>query len=120
LYLLLFKGTDIPDVEQVLQLSVPGSLTIWMQRAGWVGHSGDVQAHAILLVEPSVFEVVKRADEDQEDPGGLDNEDGGTEVEFRKKVEAALREWVETTICRWDVADRYFGCPSWTRKGTYL
>ena len=110
------QGTDIPDIEQVLQLGVPNSLTVWMQRAGRAGRSRAIQARAILLVEPSVFQVVKRAEE-EDDPGGLEDEGDETTTEYRKKVEDALRLWIETGSCRRDVADDYFGCPPWTRKG---
>ncbi|KAJ3546985.1 hypothetical protein NMY22_g1839 [Coprinellus aureogranulatus] len=114
-------GADIPDIEQVIQLGVPSSLSVWVQRAGRAGRSRTIQARAILLVEPSVFQVVKAAedDDDDDDPGGLDGdglEDEETTVEFRKKVEEALRQWIETDGCRRDVADEHFGCPSWTRK----
>jgi hypothetical protein len=37
--------------------------------------------------------------------------------EYRKRVEGPLWQWIETRGCRRDIADEYFGCPSWTRKG---
>ncbi|TEB12867.1 P-loop containing nucleoside triphosphate hydrolase protein [Coprinellus micaceus] len=111
-------GTDIPDIEQVLQLGVPNSLTVWMQRAGRAGRSRDIQARATLLVEPSVFEVKKRPTqgEDEDNPGGLEVGDDGMASEYRKRVEGPLWQWIETRGCRRDIADEYFGCPSWTRK----
>ena len=46
-------------------------------------------------------------DEDESDPEDRENDlDDGHE--YKKKVEPALREWIETDSCRRDVADRYF------------
>ncbi|KAJ3517583.1 hypothetical protein NMY22_g13931 [Coprinellus aureogranulatus] len=72
----------------------------------------------ILFSVPVVL-VVKVANDDDDGSGGLDGdgfEDEETIVEFRKKVEDALRQWTETDGCRRDVADGHFGRPSCTRK----
>lgn len=103
------QGADIPDVEQVIQLGVPSSLAVWIQRAGQAGRDKTLKARAILLVEPSVFQPVKRADATTGDDGGeRDDED----LEYRKKVEPALRLWIEAKGCRRDVVDEYFGNPA--------
>ncbi|KAJ7159876.1 P-loop containing nucleoside triphosphate hydrolase protein, partial [Mycena crocata] len=90
-------GCDIPHVEQVVQFMVPSSLSIWMQRAGRAGRNILIAARAILLVQPSVFQEVTKK--------GAEVTDG---VVFKKAVESALREWIETKECRRDVADEYF------------
>ncbi|KAJ3524971.1 hypothetical protein NMY22_g10774 [Coprinellus aureogranulatus] len=104
-------GADIPDVEQVIQLGVPQSLAVWVQRAGRAGRDKTLKARAILLVEPSVFQPVKRADGSGGDAEGGGEVDAG-ELEYRKKVEPALRLWIEARGCRRDVVDEYFGNPT--------
>ncbi|KAF6740968.1 P-loop containing nucleoside triphosphate hydrolase protein [Ephemerocybe angulata] len=52
-------GADIPDIVQVIQLGVPTSLSVWVQRAGRAGRLPSIQAQAILLVEKSVFKRKK-------------------------------------------------------------
>ncbi|KAF6756531.1 P-loop containing nucleoside triphosphate hydrolase protein, partial [Ephemerocybe angulata] len=109
-------GADIPDIEQVIQPGVPASLSIWVQRAGRAGRSPTIDARAILLVEPSVFQSIKQAsggDEDRssEDEDGEGDSDGDSDMQFRKKVEPALREYLEAKGCRRDVVDVHFGNP---------
>ncbi|KAJ7782372.1 P-loop containing nucleoside triphosphate hydrolase protein [Mycena maculata] len=53
-------GADIPDIELIIQFGVPGSLPIWIQRAGRAGRSPELQARAILLVEKSMFQRKKK------------------------------------------------------------
>jgi superfamily II DNA helicase RecQ len=77
---------------------VPGSLSIWMQRAGRAGRNFLIAARAILLVQPSVFQEVAAKK-------GVDVTD---EVLFKKAVEAGLREWIETEDCRRNIVDEYF------------
>ena len=50
---MLFQGTDIPDVDDVIQFMTPRDLSVWIQRAGRAGRDGRL-SRAILLVEPSV------------------------------------------------------------------
>jgi len=47
------QGTDIPDVDDVVQFMTPEALSVWIQRAGRAGRDGRL-SRAILLVEPSV------------------------------------------------------------------
>lgn len=47
---------DIPDIAFSVQFLAPTSLSVWTQRSGRAGRSG-TQAFAILLVEPTVFQV---------------------------------------------------------------
>lgn len=47
------QGTDIPDVDDVVQFMTPEELSVWIQRAGRAGRDGRL-SRAILLVEPSV------------------------------------------------------------------
>ncbi|EGN96570.1 hypothetical protein SERLA73DRAFT_58177, partial [Serpula lacrymans var. lacrymans S7.3] len=48
-------GLDIPDIELVIQLGVPSSLTIWLQQASRAACLVSIQGRAILLAEASVF-----------------------------------------------------------------
>lgn len=52
-FLMLLQGTDIPDVDDVIQYMTPEALSVWIQRAGRAGRDGR-PSRAILLVEPSV------------------------------------------------------------------
>ncbi|TEB27983.1 P-loop containing nucleoside triphosphate hydrolase protein, partial [Coprinellus micaceus] len=91
------QGCDIPDIELIIQLGVSPSLTVWIQRAGRAARSLTLHGRAILMVKPPVFQVVKKTD--------------GIRTEYKKTVEPALRRWIETTGCRRDVVDEYFGNP---------
>ncbi|KAJ2936361.1 hypothetical protein H1R20_g734, partial [Candolleomyces eurysporus] len=101
-------GADIPDIEQVIQLAVPSSLSVWIQRAGRAGRTPTIRARAILLVEPSVYQPIKTSNADDDI---CDGEAAVLVLEWRKKVEDALRAWVETTGCRRDVVDDHFANP---------
>ena len=50
---ILSQGTDIPDVDDVVQFMTTEALSVWIQRAGRAGRDGR-SSRAILLVEPSV------------------------------------------------------------------
>ncbi|KAJ7274777.1 P-loop containing nucleoside triphosphate hydrolase protein [Mycena rebaudengoi] len=93
-------GCDMPYIELVVQFMVPKSLSIWMQRAGRAGRTFAIFAEAILLVQPSVFQEVKSR------KGAPIPEIEGTV--YRKDVEEGLRDWIEMTECRRDIADSYF------------
>ena len=135
-FIRVFQGADIPDVEQVIQFGVPTSLSVWIQRAGRAGRSANVHARAIILVERSMFEKQKKRtakgtsaslDEIDDNLNNSDNDEtedednvagvadlpgvGLVEREWKKKVEDALRLWIETTKCRRDVTDTYFNNP---------
>jgi len=47
------QGTDIPDVDDVVQFMTPEALSVWTQRAGRAGRDR-WPSRAILLIEPSV------------------------------------------------------------------
>ncbi|KAI0717718.1 P-loop containing nucleoside triphosphate hydrolase protein [Cerioporus squamosus] len=49
-------GMDIPDIAVSVQFLAASSLSVWTQRAGRAGRSGQ-HVFAILLVEPGVFEL---------------------------------------------------------------
>ncbi|RXW12159.1 hypothetical protein EST38_g13694 [Candolleomyces aberdarensis] len=84
-------------------------------RAGQAGHTPTLSACAILLVEPSVYQPMKKAKAEDD---GTDEEGGGELVlEWRKKVEAALQAWIETTGCHRDVVDDHFANPSGRQDG---
>ncbi|KAH6885558.1 P-loop containing nucleoside triphosphate hydrolase protein [Coprinopsis sp. MPI-PUGE-AT-0042] len=69
-------GADIPDIKQMIQLGVPSSLSVWIQRAGRAGRSPEIT----------------RSKDD-----------------WMKKVDPELRRWIETTSCRQDILNSYFG-----------
>lgn len=62
----------------------------------------------------SGIEPVGGSDDEEDNEGSGeedDDDDDGFELEYKKKVEEALREWIETEECRRDVADRYYDNP---------
>jgi bloom syndrome protein len=61
----ILQGADIPDIELVIQFGVPTSLSIFSQQARRAGHSANIRACAILLVEKSMFKQKKK-----KKPGG--------------------------------------------------
>ncbi|KAH6866275.1 P-loop containing nucleoside triphosphate hydrolase protein [Coprinopsis sp. MPI-PUGE-AT-0042] len=120
-------GADIPDIEQVIQLGVPPSLSVWIQRAGRAGRSPEINARAILLVERSVFQCrkAKTKDPDLVLDDVSSNESGDNDPLLRpkdgwmKNVDPHLRRWIETDECRRDVLDRYFGNPPGRKPPTH-
>ncbi|KAI0363574.1 P-loop containing nucleoside triphosphate hydrolase protein [Pilatotrama ljubarskyi] len=102
-------GCDIPDIALVVQFMAPDSLSVWIQRAGRAGRRADIQARAVLLIQPSVFQEK-----------GKQSRREGEAVVYVKEIEDGLRLWVETPPerCRRDVADEYFDNPP-KRKRTY-
>lgn len=102
---------------------------MWTQRAGRAGRSQSIHAKAILLVEQSVFKLRKRSRRGEKDnpvvlktkPNSDSSDDESDcedmeEKEWVKKVEEAMREWIECESCRRDIADQYFDNPP-CRKG---
>ena len=99
---------------QVIQFGVPLSLSVWIQHAGRAGRSPDINARAIMLAEKSMFQWRKKrsrknaADDfdSKSDDSQSDGDDSGEEVdgdsdkmEWGKKVEPELRQWIETEDC---------------------
>ena len=122
---------DISNIELVVQFMVAHSLSILTQRFGRAGRSGQ-PAIAILLAEPSVFQVKKKknttqsvadtddvqvvkqeVDDDHVDllseTLGLDETDAVTE--YRKKTESGIHDWCMALGCRLEIADKYFNNP---------
>ena len=100
----------MPHIELVVQFLVPASLSVWMQCAGRAGRSPDIQARAILLIQPTVFqERHSKVETDPNKPG---------KVTYVKDVDDGLHAWLETTACRRDVADQYFNSTC-QRKGWF-
>ena len=119
---------DIPDVDCVVQYMVALSLSVLTQRFGRAGRSGQ-PVLAILLAEPSVFQVKKKNnvatsrtgpphdsvkeeptdDVDIEQTQCLNDIEGVTE--YRKKIEVGMRDWCLALGCRWEVSDKYFNNP---------
>jgi superfamily II DNA/RNA helicase len=116
-------GMDIPDVARVVGFMIPTSLSVWVQRYGRVGRNGE-PGEAILLVEPSVYQLKKenRTQENGQDDAdeAKDGDNAPTESEthradtrYVKKVEAGLRKWIEASCeeCRRLIETKYFDCP---------
>ncbi|GBE83952.1 hypothetical protein SCP_0510110 [Sparassis crispa] len=121
-------GMDIQDIIISVQYMLPSSLSVWLQRAGRAGRSGAL-AFAIFFVEPSVFqkkgakkrskkkttteeehellEAIERLQVEPEQEGEI----AGTNVEYKKKTEQGLRDWIDAVDCRRHVTDRYFSNP---------
>ncbi|KAH7925762.1 hypothetical protein BV22DRAFT_1128801 [Leucogyrophana mollusca] len=103
------QGLDIPDIDFVVQFGLPSSLTVWLQRAGRAGRAIWICARTILLVEASMFKRVGVGTAAEASDGESEEEE--EEVTYRKQVEPALREWIETKHCRRDVGDKLFNNP---------
>ena len=124
---------DIQNVSHVIQFMVPPSLSVWTQHLGRAGRSGE-SAVVILLVEPSVYKLQKtREVGGLEDPGDEDKHEeeddedaesdtapGSTNPTYQKKVEEAMRKWIEAVACRRDVADAYFNNPPRTTGESFV
>lgn len=84
----------------------PDSLSVWMQRAGRAGRRPDLQARAILLIQPTVFQEK-----------GKKNRQEGEPVTYVKEIEEGLRLWATTPErCRRDIADEYFDNPTQRKR----
>ncbi|KAA1471156.1 P-loop containing nucleoside triphosphate hydrolase protein [Dentipellis sp. KUC8613] len=81
-------GCDIPRIKIVAQFMVPGSLSIWLQRAGRAARQQDMQGEAYLLVQPSVFREK-----------GKKSRQEGDDVVYVKTIEEGLRTWLEGEQC---------------------
>jgi superfamily II DNA helicase RecQ len=70
---------DIGDISRVIGFMVPPSLSVWTQRFGRAGRSGE-PAIAILLVEPSVYQLRRKSQankiEEDQDEDDEDEDDG--------------------------------------------
>lgn len=63
-----------------MQFVVPASLSIWLQRAGRADRKKDAQAHAYLLVQPTVFQEKNKKKREE-----------GDEIVFVKTIVTDLR-----------------------------
>ncbi|KZT63318.1 P-loop containing nucleoside triphosphate hydrolase protein, partial [Daedalea quercina L-15889] len=106
-------GVDASDIERVIQLGVPLSLSTWVQRAGRGGRSAAMKAVALLLVEKSVSQPQTRRETQSRRPAADSDSDGENEPgpAYRKTIDPSLRLWIETRTCRRKSADRYFNNP---------
>ncbi|KAI0682832.1 P-loop containing nucleoside triphosphate hydrolase protein, partial [Cytidiella melzeri] len=94
-------GLDVPGMPRMIQFGTPRSLLEWQQHAGRAGRGGE-QSYALLLLEPSVSEVVNRKKLQKE--AILDSKD----IEYRKKVEGNMREFALTKECRRRITIKHF------------
>ncbi|KDQ16268.1 hypothetical protein BOTBODRAFT_107343 [Botryobasidium botryosum FD-172 SS1] len=99
-------GCDFPNVHLVVQYMATDSLISWVQRAGRGGRDGK-PCTCILLVEPGVVKEKLSAT-----VGNGDDEPGiNEELEYSKKCDETLRQYILTDNCRWQFIDTYFGNP---------
>ena len=113
---------DIPDIDCIVQFMVALSLSILVQRFGRAGRSGQ-PVIAVLLAEPSVFQVKKKNNvtktveepvDDDDIELSLDSlglEDTDVVTEYRKKMEVGMQDWCLTLGCRCNISDKYFNNP---------
>ncbi|KAH9966622.1 P-loop containing nucleoside triphosphate hydrolase protein [Russula dissimulans] len=113
-------GMDIPDIERVVQFSVPTSLSVLNQCAGRAGRSGQ-HALAILLAEPSGFQTsdaIIKAEPNEDSDEDLDLATfqacflGDDEAQVEYKMEPGVQAWCLAEGCRVEVLDQYFNNPS--------
>ncbi|KAI0087264.1 P-loop containing nucleoside triphosphate hydrolase protein, partial [Irpex rosettiformis] len=86
--------------RRVVQFGVPRSLLQWQQHAGRAGRDGN-PAYALLLVEPSVFQVINQTAQ-------LANLEG---PEYRKHLDEDMRDLCMTEECRRKVTMSAFNSP---------
>lgn len=96
---MISQGTDILDVDDVVQFMTPEVLSVWIQRAGRAGRAGrdGRLSRAILLVEPSV--VKKLGATSFKPPKCLGNIVEGT-VSFAFYVGEALADFLLLQIAK--------------------
>ncbi|KAL1671654.1 P-loop containing nucleoside triphosphate hydrolase protein [Schizophyllum commune] len=125
-------GADIPDVMLVIQLGIPGSLAIYLQRAGRAVRVPTLQGRAIILAEKSAFTLQNKRQTGRdpksqipgEPPPSAEPEDalegaadegttapGRTQV-WGKQCDPVLRDYITSKVCRRTVMDLYFDNPS--------
>jgi superfamily II DNA/RNA helicase len=127
-------GADNPDVDMIVLFCLPRSLSILIQRIGRAGRGGQY-SRAIILVEPSAFQIVKRktrkkkrgkkkAADFEVESSASDTSDtssvadvealqqaGSDRVHYRKKVEPDVRLFIEEETCRRLMLNTFFGNP---------
>ncbi|KAI9061339.1 P-loop containing nucleoside triphosphate hydrolase protein [Trametes sanguinea] len=121
-------GMDISDIDIVVQFLMPSSLSVWTQRAGRAGRSGN-HCLAILLVEPAVFEPKPIPKPQTSATGDFKGKETSGElakstrhflmtllhlgevIEYKKHTEDGMRLWAGVMSCRRTVSDQYFGNP---------
>ncbi|KAF9784429.1 hypothetical protein BJ322DRAFT_1109140 [Thelephora terrestris] len=132
-------GTDIPDVDDVVQFMTPQALSVWTQRAGR-------DAKKLVKKTPKGRENSKDDASDHEkgdqqepeisdgsfngasEPGGSDSDSGPQDTpmdgweEFnkdavyqKKHVDPEMREWILAEGCRRIISDTYFDNPACSR-----
>ncbi|KDQ16008.1 hypothetical protein BOTBODRAFT_623276 [Botryobasidium botryosum FD-172 SS1] len=131
-------GADIRHVELVVQLGVPSSLSVWIQRAGRAGRNRSILAKAILLVPPSFYKTVSvnvppkkppkkpvvkvepgtdnpAQGDDLEDAAGSDDERvgqaGANVKKLPGKYEKSIIDYILIKTCRREFLDAYYENP---------
>ena len=87
-----------------------------------MGCTPDLQAHAFLLVELSMFQLQKSAKKKQrmkefDDSSSSDGSDGSNDetyptLSWKKAIDLVMQQWIESTGCHRNFSDKYFNNPS--------
>ncbi|KAI0684775.1 P-loop containing nucleoside triphosphate hydrolase protein [Cytidiella melzeri] len=96
-------GLDVPHLPRVIQFQSTRTLVEWAQHGGR-GERNGKPAYALMLVEPSRSGGVNEEENSDDDN---DSED----VQYRKKMEPAMREYITTPLCRSLVTKSHFNNP---------
>ncbi|KAJ7203576.1 P-loop containing nucleoside triphosphate hydrolase protein [Mycena pura] len=117
-----------PPRALIFGTSNSSSLSVWTQRAGRAGRSPELQARAILLVECSMFQRRKkckrgagqakapRHEPEPQQPTDAAPTQDPAQLEWGKKVDPVLREYISTVDCRRDASDGHFNNPPRSRN----
>ncbi|KAK7015544.1 hypothetical protein VNI00_019078 [Paramarasmius palmivorus] len=68
-------GTDIPDINVVLQFGLPSSLEVYTQRAGRAGRTPDLLSRAVMLVPKAAYQRVRKRKKKPPNNSSSDNTD---------------------------------------------
>ncbi|KAI0683631.1 P-loop containing nucleoside triphosphate hydrolase protein, partial [Cytidiella melzeri] len=116
-------GLDVPHLPRTIQFQATRSVVEWAQHAGRAGRNG-MSAFSLMLVEPSVFEQTKKrqpqASQAKENTRAITTAKNDPDVEYRKKMEPTMREYIITESCRGAVMRQHFENPDPPLQGKLL
>jgi superfamily II DNA/RNA helicase len=88
------QGCNIPDIDLVVQWKMPGSVSVFVQRAGRVARGPGRFGLAVLLVEPSAYGV-DVAEEVAAKAAPMRSKRGGSKVDKAVTSESAKKQQVQ-------------------------
>ncbi|KAI0085659.1 P-loop containing nucleoside triphosphate hydrolase protein, partial [Irpex rosettiformis] len=100
-------------ISRVIQFGTPRTLLELQQHAGRAGRDGNA-AYSLLLVEPSVLQVIIRKKPRPVKGKGKTKSTlaDGQPVQYRKDVKQDMRDYCMADGCRRDITRRYFNSPA--------